>query len=92
MVRYAWIMLRFVDDTFAVFNNLRSVKEFEEILNSIHPNIKFTTEINANYNSLSFLHVLVNNILTKVIISTFRKPTDTDCLQNRAVPCLSVAR
>ena len=70
------VFYRYVDDCFAVFNNKRSVVEFENILNSMHPNIKFTTEMQTN-NSLRFLDVLVNNSQSTLSTSTFRKPTHT---------------
>ena len=67
---------RYVDDCFSVFNDKKSVIEFEKILNSIHPNIVFTTELQYK-NRLSFLDVLVENSGPSLVTSTFRKPTHT---------------
>ena len=37
------IFYRFMDDCFAVFGSLDSIKIFCDSLNEVHPNIKFTT-------------------------------------------------
>ena len=42
------IFYRYVDDCFAVFDSLDSIKIFCDSLNKVHPNIKFTTEIQNN--------------------------------------------
>ena len=55
-----FVFYRYVDDCFSVFDDKKSVIEFEKILNSIHPKIAFTTELQSN-NRLSFLNVLVSN-------------------------------
>ena len=65
-----------MDDCFAVFDILDSIKIFCDSLNEVHPNIKFTTEIQNN-KCINFLDVLVNNNSTKVTTSTFCKPTNT---------------
>ena len=54
----------------------KSVIEFEKFLNSIHPNIAFTKELQSK-NRLSFLDVLVDNSGPSLVTSTFRKPTHT---------------
>ena len=58
------------------FQYKKLVIEFEKILNSIHPNIAFTTELQSK-NCLSFLDVLVDNSGPTLVTSTFRKPTHT---------------
>ena len=45
-------------------------------LNSLHPSLKFTNEIETN-NSLPFLYVLVTKSDNKFITSVYRKPTFT---------------
>ena len=70
------IFYRYVDDCFAVFDSLDSIKIFCDSLNEVHPNIKFTTEIQNN-KCINFLDVLVDNSSTTVTTSTFRKPTNT---------------
>ena len=53
-----FVFYRYVDDCFSVFNDKKSVIEFEKILNSIHPNIALTTELQSK-NRLSFQNVLL---------------------------------
>ena len=43
LLTFMFCVYRHVDDCFSVFNDKKSVTEFEKILNSIHPNIAFTT-------------------------------------------------
>ena len=67
---------RFVNDCFAVFDNdISSKKNFLNLLNSQHKNIKFTTE--SAVQCISFLDVSIkvnnNNIETWI----WRKPTHT---------------
>ena len=69
-----FVLYRYVDDCLSVFNNKISVIEFEKILNSIHPNTAFTTELQSK-NRLSFLDVLVDNNGPNLVTRTFRKPT-----------------
>ena len=71
-----FMFYRYVDDCFSVFNDKKSVIECEKILNSIHPNIAFTTDLQSK-NRLSFLDVVVDNNGPNLITSTFRKPTHT---------------
>ena len=71
-----FVFYRYVDDCFSVFNDKKSVIEFEKILNSIHPNIAFITELQSK-NRLSFLDVLVDNSGPSIVTTTFRKPTHT---------------
>ena len=70
------IFSRYVDDCFAVFDSLDSIKMFCDSLNEIHPNTKFTTEIQNN-KCIKFLDVLVDNSSTTIATSTFPKPTST---------------
>ena len=65
-----------MDDFFAVFDSLDSIKIFCDSLYEVHPNIKFTTEIQNN-KCINFLDVLVDNNSTTVTSSTFRKSTNT---------------
>ena len=48
-----FVFYRYFDDCFSIFNDKKPVIEFEKILNSIHPNIAFTTELQSK-NCLSF--------------------------------------
>ena len=71
-----FVFYRYVDDCFSVFNDKKSVIKFEKILNSMHPNIAFTTELQSK-NRLSFPDVLVDNNGPNLVTSTFCKPTHT---------------
>ena len=51
---------RYVDDIFAVFDSHDEANKFLEYINSKHPNIKFTMEVEVS-NCLAFLDVLVTN-------------------------------
>ena len=73
---------RYVDDCFSVFNDKKSVIKFEKILNVIHPNIAFTTELQSK-NRLSFLDVLVDNKGPNLVTSTFCKHTHTGLYTKR---------
>ena len=48
---------RFVDDTFAVFENTNQAELFLTFINNLHKNIKFTVEIEKD-NCLPFLDIL----------------------------------
>ena len=65
---------RYVDDTFAVFNDEDKCNEFFSHLNSLHPSLRFTFEKECNQ-TLPFLNVLVENIDHEFVTSTYRKPT-----------------
>jgi hypothetical protein len=68
---------RFVDDTFAVFSSPSSVQPFLDLLNNLHPNLRFTCELERN-NSLPFLDVLVQRSdAGQLLTSVYRKPTWT---------------
>ena len=71
-----FVFYRYVDDCFSVFNDKKSVIEFEKILNRIHLNIVFTTELQSKIR-FSFFDVLVDNSGPNLVTSAFRKPTHT---------------
>src|SRR5699024_2324993 len=57
------VWLRYVDDTFVVWPHGRDLLNvFLQHINSIHPNIKFTMEVEKD-NKLSFLDVLVEGTI-----------------------------
>ena len=76
------VYCRYVDDTFSLFHKETEFKKFLNCLNSLHPSLNFTNEIETN-NSLPFLDVLITNLCTyyqsdnKFITSVYRKPTFT---------------
>jgi len=67
---------RYVDDTFVLFNNQGQCEEFLAYLNSQHPSITFTREMESN-STLSFLDVLVKRNNNVFITSLYRKATFT---------------
>ena len=70
------VYCRYVDDTFSLFHKETEFQKFLNCLNSLHPSLKFTNEIETN-NSLPFLDVLVTKSDNKFITSVYRKPTFT---------------
>lgn len=74
--RKPYVYLRYVDDTFAIFDSINETSLFQQHLNSLYPSLFFTVEEEEN-NSLSFLDVLVERKDNKFITSVFRKPTFT---------------
>ena len=68
--------LRYVDDTFAVFNNGDDCNTFLSQLNSLHPSLRFTHEKEFNH-SLPFLGVLVERLGLEFSTSVYRKSTFT---------------
>ena len=73
-----WLLTynRFVDDTFAVFNNEEESHPFFFELNELHPALKFTVNAETD-NQLPFLDVRVRRQDGKFKRSVYRKPTFT---------------
>ena len=63
---------RYVDDTFAVFNDEDECNEFFSHLNSLHPSLRFTFEKECN-RTLPFLDVLVEKNGHEFVRSIYRK-------------------
>ena len=70
------IYKRYVDDTFLLFKDVNHVNLFLDYVNSKHPNIRFTKELEKE-KTLSFLDVTVTRINNKFETSVFRKKTFT---------------
>ena len=70
------VYFRYVDDTFAVFNNEENCYTFFIQLNSLHPSLRFTYEKESNH-SFPFLDMLVERHDSKFLTSVYRKPTFT---------------
>lgn len=75
---------RYIDDCFCVFRSNDDIPKFQQFLNGLHPNIKFTVEI-GNKN-LSFLDVNINND-NNLTTTVFRKSTYTGLLMNYKSLC-----
>ena len=67
---------RYLDDTFILFRNSDKIDSFFNYFNSIHPNIKFTREVEVNQ-QLPFLDVTVQKDNGVFITSVFRKTSFT---------------
>ena len=67
---------RYIDDVFILFRNHDHVKLFLDYLNSKHPNIKFTCEI-ENKQQLSYLDVLISRRNGVFDTSVYRKKSFT---------------
>ena len=70
------VYFRYVDDIFVIFSSELDCGCFHEKLNLLHPALKFTVE-KEQYNSMSFLDVLVEKEGTGLLTSVYRRPTFT---------------
>ncbi|KAK9890817.1 hypothetical protein WA026_012160 [Henosepilachna vigintioctopunctata] len=71
---------RYVDDIITCFTGTdRSLKNFENFINAVHPNIKFTTEIESD-KSIDFLELTITRLNNKFDFSIFHKPSHTDTI------------
>jgi hypothetical protein len=67
---------RYVDDIFAIFDHHVDVSLVTNIINNIHPSIKFTSE-SENNGRLHFLDVNIVRTKDGLRLSTYLKPTHT---------------
>ena len=67
---------RYVDDTFLLFKDFAQIDQFLNFINSRHPNLNFTREVEEN-RSLSFLDMTITRTRDKFETSIFRKKTFT---------------
>ena len=67
---------RYVDDTFCLFKEHAHIDSFLQHINSFHPNIKFTVEVEKD-NSLPFLDVSILKNRDSFSTSLYRKSTFT---------------
>ena len=67
---------RFVEDTFAIFNNKEESHDFFRELNQLHSALKFTVDSEID-NQLPFMDVGVRRQDGKFRRSVYRKPTFT---------------
>ena len=67
---------RFVDDTFTIFPSKEESDSFFEVLNSMHPALKFTVEGECD-DRLPFMDVLVERVGGDLLRSVYRKPSFT---------------
>ena len=67
---------RYMDDTYMLFNEHSHINQFLTYLNSQHPNIKFTSEL-ENDGKISFLDCTVERVDNLLTTSVYRKSTFT---------------
>jgi len=67
---------RYVDDTFALFKTKRSANQFLEFINTLHPSIKFTMDVEQD-GKLNFLDTVVDKSNCSFNLDMYRKPTFT---------------
>ena len=78
---------RYVDDIFGIFKGtLEQLNNLHLYLNSLHPSIKFTLEIETN-NSIPFLDLRITRHNNTLKFNTYRKHTTT----SRLIPFNSIA-
>ena len=68
------VYVRYVDDTFALFNNAKESRVFLNQLKTLHSSLDFTVEDEKDL-SLPFLDVLVERRRRSFVTSIYRKPT-----------------
>ena len=69
---------RYVDDVLAIFKGSKEdLSQFLDFINTVHPNIKFTNEIETD-GIIPFLDLQIIRSENKLQFDIFRKPTTTD--------------
>ena len=63
-----------MDDIFVLFSSQDEVKKFVNYMNDLHPNIKFTYDIEKDH-TFSFLDVKITRENNHFSTSVYRKPT-----------------
>ena len=75
------IFYRYVDDTFVIFRKFEHIFLFNNYINNLHHNIKFTYELESD-GKLPFLDILIERDGFRFITSVFRKSSNTDLYTN----------
>ena len=80
----AFFYRRYVDDSFILFKSHEHIESFLNYLNSQHPNINFTCELESNksYETLSLLDITISRPNGSFVTSVYRKPTFTGFFTN----------
>jgi len=69
---------RYVDDTLVGWTgSVDELNSFLDFLNSLHPNLKFTMEVEFN-NKINFLDLTLERLDNTIEFKIYRKPTQTD--------------
>ena len=67
---------RYVDDTIVIFRKKEHIPKFHEYINSRHPNMKFTKELEEN-RKIPFLDILLEHDDNRITTTVYRKKTYT---------------
>ena len=86
------LYLRYIDDTYALFDNKKDCFKFLDILNSQDNDIKFTIEQSTKANTLSFLDVQVKLLNGGYETTVWRKSTNTGLLLNFNAMCPKICK
>ena len=87
LFKHILVWKRYVDDIFGIFNGTKEqLMQLHQYLNTIHPHIKFTLEIEDN-NSIPFLDITISKHNNKLKFNIYRKSTTT----KRLIPFNSAA-
>ena len=70
---------RYIDDTLVKMPNAESATDFLQVLNSIHPSLSFTMEL-EHEGSIPFLGSLITRCGNTLKTEVYRKPIDTGLL------------
>ena len=81
------LYLRYIDDSYALFDNKKDCFKFLDILNSQHNDIKFTIEQSTKANTSSFLDVQVKLLNDGYETNVWHKSTNTGLLLNFNAMC-----
>ena len=68
---------RYVDDTFVLFRDKNHAKLFHNYINSQHPNLSFTMEVESD-GTLPFLDVTVTKSCNSFVTTVYRKPSNSN--------------
>ena len=67
---------RYVDDTLVTMPNTESATDFLQVLNSVHPSLSFTMELEHD-GSIPFLGTVLTRSGGTLTTEVYKKPTDT---------------
>ena len=71
------VYFRYVDDILIIFDSRDTeVVNIQEDFNMLHPNMKFTAELESN-NQINFLDITIHKTPTKWTTSIYRKPSNS---------------
>ena len=70
---------RYVDDTLVTMSNTESATDFLQVLNSVHPSLSFTMELEHD-GSIPFLGTVLTRCGGTLTTEVYRKPTDAGLL------------